>query len=58
MIGFLIGTLLGGAAGVATMCMCSVAADADRHLEDNSPRKAALMSPEGGQTNDRQDTFN
>ncbi|MBR1763829.1 MAG: DUF3789 domain-containing protein [Ruminococcus sp.] len=34
MIGFLIGTLLGGAAGVATMCMCSVAAEADRHLEE------------------------
>lgn len=35
MIGFLIGTLVGGAAGVATMCMCSVAAEADRHIEEH-----------------------
>ena len=40
MIGFLIGTLLGGAAGVATMCMCSVAAEADRHLEETDDNEA------------------
>ena len=34
MIGFLIGTFIGGAVGVTTMCMCAAAGNADRHMED------------------------
>ena len=34
MIGFVIGALLGGTVGVTTMCICSVAGQSDRELEE------------------------
>lgn len=39
MIGFLIGAVLGGTVGVTAMCMCSVASEADRHMNEDSDRR-------------------
>ncbi|MBR4554539.1 MAG: DUF3789 domain-containing protein [Ruminococcus sp.] len=33
MLGFIIGTFVGGAVGVTTMCMCRIAGDEDRRTE-------------------------
>lgn len=35
MIGFIIETMFGGCVGVAVMCLCRTAGDADRHIDDN-----------------------
>ena len=35
MIGFIIGAMVGGCVGVVVMCLCRVASDADRNMEDN-----------------------
>lgn len=34
MIGFIVGTMFGGCVGVVVMCLCRVASDADRQMED------------------------
>lgn len=34
MIGFIIGAMVGGCIGVAVMCLCRIAADADRNMEE------------------------
>ncbi|MBQ3138692.1 MAG: DUF3789 domain-containing protein [Ruminococcus sp.] len=33
MIGFVLGTMLGGTVGVVTMCLCTVAKTADKEAE-------------------------
>lgn len=33
MIGFILGAMFGGCVGVAVMCLCRAAGDADRHME-------------------------
>ena len=39
MIGFIVGALVGGTLGVTTMCLCSAASEADRHIEELSERE-------------------
>lgn len=39
MIGFLIGCMVGGTAGIFTMCLCRVASDADKCMDSTDSDK-------------------
>ncbi len=42
MMGFLAGAFLGGAVGVAAICLCSVASEADKQLSDEKKLKDSI----------------